>query len=73
MNQTELAQANWNQVDRPKGLALEDVTLHSLDEWKAFCRENGGTFWVFYWLLPYRRLLWLILTQHVVSPRIPVS
>ncbi|MBE9228314.1 glycosyltransferase family 2 protein [Phormidium sp. LEGE 05292] len=65
MVKAELAQANWNQVDRPKGLALEDVTLHSFQEWKAFCRENGGLFWFFYWLLPYRRMFWLILTKHL--------
>jgi GT2 family glycosyltransferase len=63
MVKTELTQANWNQVDRPKGLAMEDVTLHSFHEWKAFCREHGGAFWFFYWLLPYRRLLWLMLNR----------
>lgn len=65
MVKTELTQANWNQVDRPKGLAMEDVTLHSFHEWKTFCRENGGAFWFFYWLLPYRRLLRLMLTKHL--------
>ncbi|MCF2146318.1 glycosyltransferase family 2 protein [Desmonostoc muscorum LEGE 12446] len=65
MANTELAQANWNQVDRPKGLPLNDVTLHSFHEWKVFCRENGGIFWFFYWLLPYRRLLWLMLSKRL--------
>jgi GT2 family glycosyltransferase len=65
MIEAELAQANWNQVDRPKGLPLEDVTLHSFQEWKAFCREHGGAFWFFYWVLPYRRLFWLMLTKHL--------
>lgn len=63
MIKTDLAQAPWKKVDRPKGLPLEDVTLHSYEEWKAFCRENGGPLWVFYWLLPYRRLLWLTLMK----------
>jgi GT2 family glycosyltransferase len=62
---SELAQANWHQVDRPKGLALNDVTLHSFDEWKAFCHQNGGLLWVVYWLLPYRRLLWLIIVNRL--------
>ncbi|MFB2839741.1 glycosyltransferase family 2 protein [Floridanema evergladense] len=65
MVKAELAQANWGQVDRPKGLPLEDVTLHSFQEWKAFSRENGGAFWFFYWLFPYRRLFWLILTKNL--------
>lgn len=69
---SDLAQASWSQVDRPKGLALEDVTLHSFEEWKVFCRENGGAFWFFYWLLPYRRLLWLMLTKNLTFG-IPVS
>lgn len=72
MVKSELTQANWNQVDRPKGLALKDVNLHSFNEWKAFCREHGGAFWLFYWLLPYRRLLWLKLTQYL-SPKVPIT
>lgn len=72
MVKSELAQANWNQIDRPKGLAMEDVTLHSFREWKAFCRQNGGLFWFFYWLLPYRRLLWLNLVKRL-SFEIPIN
>ena len=72
MVKTELAQISLNQFDRPKGLAMQDVTLHSFHEWKAFCRENGGVFWFFYWLLPYRRLFWLMLAKHL-SLKTPVS
>lgn len=72
MVKTELTQISLNQVDRPKGLAMEDVTLHSFQEWKAFCHENGGVFWFFYWLLPYRRLLWLMLVKRL-SLKTPVS
>ena len=65
MVKSELTKINLERVDRPKGLAMEDVTLHSFHEWKAFCRQNGGAFWLLYWLLPYRRLLWLMLTKHL--------
>jgi GT2 family glycosyltransferase len=63
MVKTDFSQVKLNPSDRPKGLALEDVTLHSFSEWKAFCRQNGGFLWFFYWLLPYRRLLTLFLFQ----------
>ncbi|MEP0919594.1 glycosyltransferase family 2 protein [Leptolyngbya sp. DQ-M1] len=65
MVKSDLAGVKLEQVNRPKGFALEDVTLHSFEEWKAFCRENGGVFWLFYWLLPYRRLFWLMLVQRM--------
>lgn len=47
------------KVNQPKGLALEDVTLIPLSEWKLFTQRHGGLLWSIYWLLPYRRLLWL--------------
>lgn len=60
MVKANLNSDSWKKVgDLPKGLAMEDVTLHSYQEWKAFCQEHGGLFWFFYWLLPYRRLLLL--------------
>lgn len=59
MVQANLAQDSWQKLDLPKGLALEDVTLHSLTEWKAFCQKHAGLLWFVYWLFPYRRLLWL--------------
>lgn len=48
-----------NKVQQPKGLALEDVTLQPMKEWKVLTQRHAGFFWPIYWLLPYRRLLWL--------------
>lgn len=47
------------KVGQPKGLSLQDVTLQPLEEWKAYTQRHGGFFWPIYWLLPYRRLIWL--------------
>lgn len=46
------------KIGQPKGLALQDVTLHPFAEWKLLMRRHGGILWVVFWLLPYRRLLW---------------
>ena len=46
-----------SKLSHPKGLALKDVTLHPLMEWKIFSRRHGGFLWPLFWLLPYRRLL----------------
>jgi GT2 family glycosyltransferase len=47
------------KVGKPKGLSLQDVTLQPLEEWKVYTQRHGGFFWQIYWLLPYRRLIWL--------------
>ena len=47
------------KVGQPKGLSLQDVTLQPLEEWKVYTQRHGGFFWPIYWLLPYRRLIWL--------------
>lgn len=44
------------KIKQPKGLMLEDVTLHPLTEWKRLMKRHGGLMWVVFWLLPYRRL-----------------
>ncbi|MBD2578283.1 glycosyltransferase family 2 protein [Oscillatoria sp. FACHB-1406] len=45
------------KMGQPKGLALQDVTLQSFDEWKIIMKRHGGLLWPIFWLLPYRRLL----------------
>ena len=45
------------QLQHPKGLATEDVTLHPFWEWKEFTKRHAGLIWPVYWLLPYRRIL----------------
>jgi GT2 family glycosyltransferase len=47
------------KVSQPKGLALQDVTLQPLEEWKVYSQRYGGLLWPIYWLLPYRRLIWM--------------
>jgi GT2 family glycosyltransferase len=39
----------WEKINQPKGLPLR--------EWRIFAHRHAGTFWIFYWLLPYIRLL----------------
>ncbi|WP_204105363.1 MULTISPECIES: glycosyltransferase family 2 protein [Spirulina sp. CCY15215] len=51
-------QIGLQKIRQPKGLALQDVTLHPLVEWKVLMQRHGGLFWFIFWLLPYRRLLW---------------
>jgi GT2 family glycosyltransferase len=36
------------QISHPKGLPL--------NEWKIFAQRYAGSFWIFYWLLPYLRV-----------------
>ncbi|HBE17625.1 MAG TPA: glycosyltransferase family 2 protein [Cyanobacteria bacterium UBA11149] len=47
----------WQKMNQPKGLALPDVTLFPIGEWKVLTQRHGGIFWPIYWLLPYRRLI----------------
>ena len=44
------------QMDKPKGLAAGDAILYSFKEWRVYAQRHAGLVWVFYWLLPYRRL-----------------
>jgi GT2 family glycosyltransferase len=39
----------WHKVNQPKGLPI--------NEWKIFVQRHGGLLWIFYWILPYVRLL----------------
>lgn len=48
-----------HKVEQPKGLALEDVILQPMKEWKVLTQRHAGLFWPIYWLLPYRRLVWI--------------
>ena len=50
-----------NKVSQPKGLALQDVTLQPMEEWKVLAHRHGGPLWQIFWLLPYRRMLWISL------------
>lgn len=56
-------QEGLQKIGQPKGLALQDVTLHPFAEWKVLMQRHGGIFWFVFWLLPYRRLLWNSLFQ----------
>lgn len=46
------------KLGQPKGIAT-DVILHPFWEWKAFTERHAGLFWPIYWLLPYRRMIWM--------------
>lgn len=46
------------KIGQPKGLAVKEQILHPLGEWKVFAQRYAGFFWLVYWLIPYRRLLW---------------
>jgi GT2 family glycosyltransferase len=48
------------ELSQPKGITLGGVILYSFQEWFVFTKRHGGPFWLFYWLLPYRRLLQLL-------------
>ena len=60
---TKIDAANMSEglqkMSQPKGLAFKDATLQPWEEWKVFAQRHGGLFWPIYWLLPYRRLVWL--------------
>lgn len=53
------------KTNQPKGLVLEDETLQPIGEWKVFTKRHGGWLWPVFWLLPYRRLLWLSLLHQL--------
>lgn len=52
------------KIGQPKGLAVREQTLHPLSEWKVFAQRHGGLLWLIYWLIPYRRLLWISLRSN---------
>ncbi|MEC5029408.1 MAG: glycosyltransferase family 2 protein [Oscillatoria sp. PMC 1051.18] len=58
------ASEGLKKIAQPKGLPFEDETLHPLNEWKVFAQRYAGPFplWIVYWLIPYRRLVWLSVT-----------
>ncbi|MBW4633616.1 MAG: glycosyltransferase family 2 protein [Iphinoe sp. HA4291-MV1] len=39
----------WEKINQPRGLPIR--------EWRVFAHRHAGLLWVFYWLLPYARLL----------------
>ena len=39
----------WKKINQPRGLPIQ--------EWKIFSRRHAGVLWMFYWLLPYIRLV----------------
>jgi GT2 family glycosyltransferase len=47
------------KLEQPKGVDTEDVILHPFWEWKAFTERHAGLLWPIYWLMPYRRMIWL--------------
>lgn len=47
------------KMSTPKGLSFKDATLQPPGEWKVFAQRHGGLLWPIYWMLPYRRLVWL--------------
>ena len=51
------------RIAQPKGLAIREQTLHPLGEWKVFAQRYAGFFWPIFWLIPYRRLLWVSLVR----------
>lgn len=49
------------KIAQPKGLPVREQVLHPFGEWKVFAQRHGGLLWPIYWLIPYRRLLWISL------------
>ncbi len=49
------------KISQPKGLPVREQILHPLGEWKIFAQRYAGPLWPIYWLIPYRRLLWVSL------------
>lgn len=60
---TQVAASDLNEglekMSKPKGLSFQDTTLQPAQEWKIFTQRHGGLLWPIFWLLPYRRLVWL--------------
>lgn len=56
------------KIQGTKGVAIADIILHPIDEWKIFAQRYAGPLWPVYWLAPYRRLL-LSSLKEKVSPK----
>ena len=54
-------QQELQKIGQPKGLTLQDGTLQPMQEWKVLAQRHAGPFWPFFWLIPYRRVLWISL------------
>lgn len=52
---------SFKKIGQPKGLSVKEQILHPLEEWKIFAQRHAGFLWPIYWLIPYRRLLWVSL------------
>ncbi|MFH7244815.1 MAG: glycosyltransferase family 2 protein [Spirulina sp.] len=55
----------FQRLSQPKGLPTQDAILHPFHEWKAFTQRHAGPLWPIYWILPYRRIIWLGITQRL--------
>jgi len=51
------------KIQGPKGVAIDNIALHPIGEWKIFAQRYAGPLWVFYWLIPYRRLFFFSLAK----------
>jgi GT2 family glycosyltransferase len=58
------------KLAQPKGLPVREQTLHPLGEWKVFAQRYAGLLWPIYWLIPYRRLLWISLMNGFKKERV---
>lgn len=54
---TPTLQKGLKNINCPKGLALESVTLQPWEEWKLLMKRHGGMLWPIYSVLPYRKFL----------------
>lgn len=59
------ANARLKAMGQPKGLTVHAEILYPMGEWKVFAQRYSGWLWPVYWLIPYRRLLWLSLLDSV--------
>jgi GT2 family glycosyltransferase len=53
------------KLSSQKGLSIQNVDLHPFWEWKRLTQRHGGIFWVFYWLIPYRRIFWQVILDRI--------
>jgi GT2 family glycosyltransferase len=48
----------WEKINQPRGLPIM--------EWKVFTQRHAGLLWMFYWLLPYLRMLFKSICHSLV-------
>ncbi|WYM03681.2 MAG: glycosyltransferase family 2 protein [Gloeotrichia echinulata CP02] len=48
----------WEKINQPRGLPIR--------EWKVFAHRHAGLLWMFYWLLPYLRMLFKSISHRLV-------